>query len=406
MPEPSDQPVVGDAGSLRARGLYVRRFLPVSSAGAPDLLLPIDDFVAARYALRRLLVPTRRWKVARNRLLEALLRLGAVGPIPGRLDVGTRSLGPPFLVAAAAELGVPADARWLLRFGEREFSSRHAFHLFEATQDVPTWVLKFGPREVAERFAADERGLALAQAAGGNVPRLLGRFRAADIEASVETAAVGSRLLDVLAAPGRRAAKLWVLDRLAAWTVELARRTSLPPERLAAERERVATEVLPRWELPGELVRGLPPIRAVLRHGNLGTLNVVVDRDDFTVIDWETATEASFPLWDLAYLLADSLAHLDRAPSGAARERHFVALFSGELASSLFALDWIARGAEASGVPRDAVGRVLTLGWLEEALVNEARLNAAGAATPTLAMRLAKLWLADQALGPGWALRL
>jgi hypothetical protein len=63
----------------------------------------------------------------------------------------------------------------------------------------------------AEPFERDER-LALA-AAGGEViaahaPRLLSRFTLAGVEASVESAAIGSRVTSLLAQPGSRTAKL------------------------------------------------------------------------------------------------------------------------------------------------------------------------------------------------------
>ena len=257
---------------------------------------------------------------ARMRAARALVSRGLfpswASPV---VTVATRAAGPPTLVAAAAELGVPSDVRWFLTFGQGDALSRNAFQLFRAGSDEPEWVLKFARvAGYSERFDNDERGLRLAHAAGdviaAHAPRLVGRFDVDGVHASLETAAAGRRLRDVLLTPGDRAAKLKLIERIGGWILELGRLTQTSPEATGAERERLRSEVLPRWSelgVPSELVDELPPLAAVAQHNDLGTWNVVADDGDFVVVDWENAREAALPLWDLLYFLGDAFVLLD-----------------------------------------------------------------------------------------------
>ncbi len=263
-----------------------------------------------------------------------------------------------------------------LTFGQGDSLSRNAFQLFRGGSDRPEWVLKFARvAGYSERFDNDERGLKLAQAAGGSVashaPRLVGRFDVDGVHASLETAAAGRRLPDVLAAPGDRAAKLRLIERIGGWIVELGRLTQTPSETMGAERERLRSEVVPSWRELGalpELVGELPPLQAVSQHNDLGAWNVVAADDDFVVVDWENHRKAALPLWGLLYFLANALVLLDGSdapgdlPAGMAR------LFAGEASSSPVLFSLVRRAAEAAAVPPDAVGAIATLCWLSHSL--------------------------------------
>ena len=235
------------------------------------------------------------------------------------VTVATQAAGPPTLVAAAGELGVPSDVSWFLTFGQGDALSRNAFQLFRPGSDQPEWVLKFARvAGYSKRFDNDERGLQLAHAAGdviaAHTPRIVGRFDVDGVHASLETAAAGRRLRDVLLTPGDRTAKLRLIERIGGWILELGRLTQTSPEAMGAERERLRSDVVPRWSELGvrsELVDELPPLAAVAQHNDLGTWNVVADDGDFVVVDWENAREAALPLWDLLYFLGDAFVLLD-----------------------------------------------------------------------------------------------
>jgi Phosphotransferase enzyme family len=325
------------------------------------------------------------------------------------------------LVAAAGEFGVPSDVRWFLTFGQGDALSRNAFQLFRAGSDNPEWVLKFA--RVAgdsKRFDNDQRGLQLAHAAGGviaaHAPRLVGRFDVDEVHASLETAAAGSRLRDFLRTPGDRAVKLRLIERIGGWILELGRLTQTSPEALGAERQRLRSDVVPRWSQLGvrsELVDELPALSAVVQHNDLGTWNVVADDGDFVVVDWENAREAALPLWDLFYFLGDAFVLLDEPDAAEdAPERlpaRIVRLFAGRASSSPLFFSWVRRAVEAAAVPSDAVGAIATLCWLSHSLSAGVHNMDIAALTPRDPPRLhglegmARAWMADSALGPSWS---
>ena len=211
--------------------------------------------------------------------------------------------------------------------------------------------------DYAEPFDRDERGLRLARDVGGPIaehaPLFLGRLVVAGIHASLESAAVGQRLLGFLHTAAPRSEKLRAIEAVAEWTLSVARHTRAAPERLEPERDRLRQHVLPHWpDAPAELADELAAVPAVFQHGDLGSWNVVVRPGGFTVLDWEDALPHAPPLWDLWYLLADALAHLDGAAGPDTRERHFVRLFRGELPGSEILFRWTRQTVEALEHPR------------------------------------------------------
>jgi hypothetical protein len=400
---------------LRQAGFAVERFLPLPSVDRAEILLPLERAHVARYALERWSPPRGRRKHVRNRLLLRLLERGAFPPLRPLVVLAARRPAPPFLVREASVLGLPADADWLLTPGQGDELARGAFHLFPPGEPDPAWIVKFArvPGYV-EPFERDERGLRLAErvgpAATARAPRLLGRFDVDGLHASVETAAAGQRLLGFLHSGASRTAKLAAVESVASWLLEVARETAAPPDALAGERRRLAEDVLPAWRklgAPPALVERVPPLPGVVQHNDLGSWNIVIGRGGFIAVDWESAREVGFPLWDLWYFLADALAHLDRARTSAARAAHFVRLFSGELPSSRLLHGWTRRAAGAAGVPLAALGPLATLCWLSHGAADRARRAAAG---PTAGLagevvtveHLARLWLSHPALGPRW----
>jgi hypothetical protein len=320
-------------------------------------------------------------------------------------------------VAAAGELGVPGDLGWFLTFGQGDSLSRNAFQLFRPASDRPEWILKFARVQgYSERFADDERGLVLAHAAGGavaaHVPSLCGRFEVDGLHASLETAATGRRLRDLLSTPGERGAKVQLIDRIGDWILELGRRTQRPAEALEPERERLRTDVGPSWRelgVPSGLADDLPPLPAVSQHNDLGTWNVVADGENFVVVDWENAREIGLPLWDLLYFLADAFVHLDAPAAPEELPARIAALFAGEAPSSPLLFAWVRRAAEATGVPADSVGTVATLCWLSHSLSVRSHNLDLAAFTPGDPPRvhglegIARAWMAHPALGPNWS---
>jgi hypothetical protein len=209
----------GDAGRrLRRARLVSQRLMARPSRHEPALLLPLDQRRSSAYAIDAWSVVDTSWKRARRTVARVVVPQGWPG-LPQVVTVASSASAPPYLVAAASDHGVPLDAEWVLTLGKGDELSRNAFHLFSRESPVPSWVLKFarvpGYREPFER---DERGLAAAARADAVVaaraPRLLARFDAGGIEASLETAAVGKRLREILVEPGRRDKKLDLIESI------------------------------------------------------------------------------------------------------------------------------------------------------------------------------------------------
>ncbi len=417
LASPADMLILEGRVSLadfRSAGYAARRFGPVPSLDQPRLLLPLDQPVPARYAIRRWPGPTRRWTQVRNRAAEILVGRGA---FPGRspVIVAARTPAPPFVVSAAARLGVPPDSEWFVSLGSHPLS-RCAFHLFPPGQSEPAFVLKFGRLPDSNyRFDREAAAYERARYAGGVVlahaPRQLGRVEVDGVSASLETAGVGERLATFLIAPGGRKRKLQTIEQVAAWLVEVASQTCSPTRPPREELSYFAERVLPSWEprgAPADLVSRVAAVPAVFKHGDVYPENIIVGPDGFTVVDWEDSEADGFPLFDLASFLSEALARRDGAMSPDARERHFVSLFRGELPASATLFAWTRAAIDASHVPADAVGPVVTLFWLHLAyaardFADRAQVLAnRPAAGPLLYERWARLWLSDPALGPTW----
>ena len=405
------------ARDLVEAGYRATRVLSLPVAGTPVLFVDLDRRGAARYALRRGVVHREVWRTARNEAVAVLVGAGIVPPFPALVGVGSREPGPPALVAAGRELGVPGDGGWVQLVSPGSVVRRNGLLVFPPRAGQPSHVVKFSRlREPSPTFEREEQGVARVTAAGGVVaaraPRYLGRVEADGFPAAVETAAPGTKLSTYLRRPLPRAAKLRPLEAVARWLVDVARQTARPPEALASERERLARDVLPAWADRGvspELALTLPPVPAIFEHNDLSEENVVVRRGAFTVLDWEWAEPAGLPLADLLYFGVHALRIVDGAgESQGERERHVVDLLRGSAPSSSVLFSWVRSLASELELTPDAVGGLATLAWLRRAEANRRereRAEEVGGAPlqPASVERVAQLWVETEGLGPGWS---
>lgn len=406
------------AQALTRAGYHVRRYLALPSIERPHAYIPLGRARLARYALLTWMGPDRHWKRQRNRVIAAAMGSGRLS-IPGRvLTVASRDGVVPRLVSGTAGLGLPPDPDWILAPAQGDRLSRGVFLVFPHGESAPSHVVKFARvPHWSEPFELDDAALRLLDGASSvvrqHVPRVIGRCTVDGLEASVETAAQGQRMIGFLHTPASNQAKRRAIDAIAAWLMDLARATHSPPDTLAAERARLARELLAGGLAPepGALLEAVAHAPGVLQHNDLGTWNVVVEDDDFTVLDWETARRHGLPLWDLWYFLMDAEAHLSGAATLDEREEHFASLFGGRLAASGFLFRWTRRLAEVQGIPRSALGPLATLCWLHHGssgAVREEELARFGAGgEPVFWLRLLERirgrWLTDPALGPAWS---
>jgi hypothetical protein len=407
------------ARTLHAHGLFARTYLPLPNLESPQIFVPVASPVA-RYALRVWMVAWARWKVVRNAVAGEMLAQGLFPTVRPLVTVGARGSVRPFLVAAAADLGVARDADWFLAPGHGDVLARGAFVLFKPGADTPSWVLKFSRiRGPDDRIDSDARGLSLAwgsgEAVGRHAPRFLGQLESGGFHASLETAAPGRRLNGVMSSITPRTTKLHTIDLVVDWLAQVARETARPPQLLEQERDRLRRDVVPRWTAfgaPTDLVERVPPIPGVLQHNDPGTWNIVARDAEFTVLDWESARPCGFPIWDTLYFLADALANLDGARLPVDRREHFRRLFLGELPSSRVLLEFMRRVTQASDVPLEAVGPLATLCWLHHALSHHTRRGKAerherASGDPGwMFHEMATMWLSTPGLGPDWKPRI
>jgi hypothetical protein len=412
------------SGPLRRRGLHTIRYLALAGSSGPRVLVPLNHRAAVRYLLTSWSRPRSRMARLRNRLVSAAVRFRVPVDRVVRgsvLTAAVRRTGQPLVLARAATDGAPLDGEWILVLGDGDDLQRAVFHVFATDSQVPVWAVKLSRVSgYSLPFDRDEVGLHLAAEAGpltaAHAPRLIGRCVVESLHVSVETAAVGRPMHEFLISASPAQHKRQLVEAVAAWTLALGRESRSDPVTLAAERVRLrelATATPGQPGLAGRLVDDLGPTAGVLQHNDLGCWNVVVNGDDFTVLDWESARGPGLPLWDLVYFLTDALLRLESGYDRSSVTDRVVRLFRGELASSELLFRWIRVGAEAAGVPPESVGPIVTLGWLHHAASPEQRaqrlgdLTEAGTQTDrraeiTLWARTLPAWLDDPCLGPTW----
>ena len=407
----------GAGRRLAEAGLVLRRLLPIPVTGSPVVYADLARRRAARYGIERIIVHPERWRTLRNRVAGLAILAGVPLPAERQVSLGLRAPGPPALLAGARDYGVAADSPWVMLISKGSIVRRNAFFVFPVGGSEPVSVVKFSRvpwMDVA--FDREQRGFELADAAGPTVTRhatrYLGRFVVDGMAASVESAAVGTKLATLLRREGGAAAKLRVLDTVARWLIDVVTATATPPEGLREQREEYAREVVPFWAeegAPPDLVDSLPPIPASFQHNDMAEENLVIRGGDFRALDWEWANDRGLPLGDLVYFGVHVLRLVDGVVSDepAERDGHFARLLAGETPSSPILFRWIGQAVRALGLPPESVGPMVTLSWLERGRISRVeRWRAEEVGGKPLGLpfgeRAAKLWLRHPALGPGW----
>ncbi len=400
------------------RGLSATRLLVSGGPLRPSTVVPLRPAAPLAHHLGAMAAPRGRWAAVRNRLAATTQRPPLASRLPAdRIVPPSRTATVwtpasetglvPRTVAAARDLGVTPTTAWLLGLGRGDDLQRAVFLVLD--EGLPRWAVKFGRVPgAADSFDRDEAGLAVAARAGGVVlahaPRLLGRLEVDGRPASVETAAIGRPLLDLLPTTP------WpLLDRVVDWIAATGSATASDSGALRPELDRLAGTVLPGWlgkGVPESLVAGLPAVPGVVQHNDLGCWNIISDGSDFTVVDWESARGVGLPLWDLVYFAGDALARIDGPASPEALLRRCVDVFAGRSPHSPVLFAWLRTAVRRLEIPPAAVGPLVTLCWLHHARSADAReiaLRGAQAAPLGHLARMAGPWLADAALGPRWS---
>lgn len=412
----------GDATRVaRSHGLVATAYLAVPDLAAPEYLIPIGQRRTVRYFYDVLRVAPQRSRWYRNRVAARLglvsreQRAQMVTVVGGDSD---RPLG----VAVGADACGFEPGGWLLSLGQATANRRAVFSVFDGADASPRIVVKLDrvPRCAAPAPApadgdgdgADDRWLTdLASREpvfGDHMPRPIAEVPCGGGRATVETAAAGLVLTDLLRGPFGRRRKVAALEAVAAWLVTVAGVTAhRDPSRRPA-----ATDG-PSGGRPAHdsAIPPVPGVPMVVEHGDLWSGNVVYPPDrPFTVIDWADADPDGLPLRDLLYFLSEGLALVDGASTDAQRDRHFAALCRGELPSSTLLFRWVRALVAVVGIAPESVGPLASWCWEEmaarrlDALADEFdhTMEHAGPELYEPAIRRGAIWARDPGLGIGW----
>ena len=393
---------------LRAAGYEVTDYVSVPDAARPELIVPSAHRAAARYALRR--------RTAAAPLARRVVAPLVGGGVPGvarlarpaaRLTLASKVGLRPRALDDVEHLGVPPDAAWFLHLGRHDqlAGRRMAFLAFAPGAAAPSWALKLArlPGE-DDSFERDRRGVdqlrAGAAAFAHRAPRPIAFGWTGEFQLSVETAAVGDRVTELLRRRGTKGLPL--AHAIASWLTDVAVASRSEHQDLDAELARLRAEVLPFWEdaVDGEtLLAAIGTTPAVLLHGDPGTWNMMASGVEFSVIDWESA-RPGLPLWDLLYFLADASAQMARQTASGTRDQFLARLFRGDETLSALVFEQVRRLADVFSLDPSEVGALATLCWLHYSTPAVSGLDSS---TEWYLMRFARHWLTDPALGPTWS---
>jgi hypothetical protein len=361
------------AAQLRVRGLEVTA-VAIRGSQAGEQLASVD-WRAVSFALSLSAGRNRRHRfvasiprVARSRLRFLLPRVALLGYAPDappaqwlyRMEPSAEPSGP-----VVATLSPERDRAYLFRFS--------------ATDHAPTGVAKVGltkeGAEVLTREAASLRTFASgAREAGAEVADLIDFTRIGARPVILESFVDGRHLARVLASEPMRADEL--LEQLSHW---LARWGALTASMRLASPAFVAAALLDPAEalaadLPNDFFEIIRVEAARLNgtvvlntaaHNDLTMWNVLVGkRGRVAVLDWEEATDATLPLTDLFYALADGVA---AATGYSDRLGAFRACFRKDGAFALRAQYFLGINLEALELGDDAIASAFISCWLRHA---------------------------------------
>jgi Phosphotransferase enzyme family len=377
-----------------------RVYIEQRGPNGPQMLIDINPLVR-QYVATVMSRPTARIGKLRNRLIASRL-----GSFLGTIQVGHETADaviPWPLRAAADAIGLEYPAAWLVQLRSGDDGQRMVFHAFGPGESQPTWVLKMsrlpgGPaRSTVERNALDALQR-YGPAVTDRATVVLGELQLNGAQASVERAAPGTTMSAWISTEGMSAVPM--IHSVLAWIDALAAVPGEPHDDGTVEQLRQDTLV---WYNAEDLAPRLIGLPSVVAHNDVGTWNILTDGRQFTVVDWEGANPAGWPMWDGAYFLTDALAELCGPSDHALRPRWACDLWAGGLEQSPWVLDWLKRSAISLGIERSRLSAAIVAGWLHHGRSRGRRAAIFGGdAGGGWLGDIAAEWLRDPRLGLQW----
>jgi hypothetical protein len=386
-------------GRSRSGDRQMHRYLVAEASSGPTLVA-LDTPPVRHYVARTWSRPTAISGRARNLVLATPL-----GTLAANLLVASRDGGVPYPISEA----LPDDmlgsvSGWLMSCRAGDDFQRIIMPVFTAGQSVPAAVIKFSRQAGAPARAQAEmtilgRITELAPELARQTTRILrsGRFGGSDL--IVESAATGGVLTDYLRTARRRRSQP-IAEKVLAWITALGVRTAHHSDVTSAQ---LRTDLTARFgdAAFGARLDGLP---FVLAHQDLGSWNIMMNGDDFIVVDWESALDSGLPLADACYFATDALAEICGPKDLARRPVWCAELWAGALPASSALRRWITESAASLGLSIDLVPGIATACWLQHSLSRGKReaLAQSAAVGYSYLGEFGRIWAGDSRLGLDW----
>jgi thiamine kinase-like enzyme len=114
----------------------------------------------------------------------------------------------------------------------------------------------------------------------------------------------------------------------------------------------------------------------VFQHGDAGSWNVLISRDDrIAYVDWEAAEPSGLPLWDLFYFLKTCGTIMFRRQGVHDSLQAFTRNFLNTTAIKSLLIDSTRRYCEAVGVEKEWIEPLFYTCWVHRALKESTRLS-------------------------------
>jgi hypothetical protein len=387
-------------GRSRSRDRQVHRYVMAEASDGPTLLA-LDTPAVRRYLTRTWSRPSAVSGRVRNIILGTPLGALAANLLVASLDTGV----PHPISEALPDDMLGSVSGWLMSCRAGDEMQRIILTVFVDGQPVPSAVIKFSrkagaPVRAQAEMAMLDRISQLAPDLAGQTTRIVRSTMFGGSEVVVEAAATGGVLGNFLRTAPRR--RTWpIAERVLAWIAALGVRTA---HRSDVESARLRDDLDAAFgdAAVGAHLEGLP---LVLAHQDLGSWNIMINGDDFIVVDWESASKSGLPLADACYFATDALAEICGPKDLSKRPAWCADLWAGALPASSMLRRWISESAATLPLSIDRVPAIATACWLQHSLSRGKREALAQSTSVGYSYlgELGRLWACDPRLGLDWA---
>lgn len=296
-----------------------QEFWLAPALGRMRMAIPLADRDLRSYFIKKILAA----RTLKNRLLKSYGKMLGSYPraLVSRYSAELRTQPPEYLLALGKTAGLDlASYRWGVAAGGRYNAKKIVFYLFNDNADSPEIVIKLTRSpEFNSRLENEYRALRLLHqkdiAAVGSFPEPLFQGYHSGL------VVIGQKVIDgeLFSKRTSGAPDCRYLLATVEWLSDLARRSrdsqSASPMDVSAALKILLNRLCEIYKITPEQSRFLAQqidalgrvpreFPLVFQHGDAGSWNVLITRDDkIAYVDWEAAEPHGLPLWDLFYFM-------------------------------------------------------------------------------------------------------